>query len=65
MDIVARAHLFALCAWAALVLAELVVEVSARDDDDQVFQASAESFPASDAPSFTPVVGTAAPQRHI
>ena len=36
-----------------------------RDDDDPVFQASAESFPASDAPSFTPAVGTAAPQRHV
>jgi hypothetical protein len=32
MDLVAHAHLFALCALAALVVAEGVLELSARDD---------------------------------
>lgn len=38
---------------------------AAQEHDDPVFQSSAESFPASDAPSWTPVVGATAPQGGV
>jgi hypothetical protein len=35
------------------------------EQDDLITQASAESFPASDAPSFTPAVGTGVRQARV
>jgi hypothetical protein len=42
-----------------------VLERAGWTRDDMIYQTSAESFPASDAPSWTPTVGTGLRNRRV